>query len=130
MTGLPAIAVAIGDPNGIWPELAVKAAAAILDQDSAHLVLVDDEFVVRSVLRQFAPQLEGGMAVKQRGSDVALSLLPVPSLSQTAFRPGAIDAEAGRARVACASAAIARMGFPPSEFHADPFVPPGNIAGT
>jgi 4-hydroxy-L-threonine phosphate dehydrogenase PdxA len=107
MMGLPAIAVAIGDPNGIGPELAVKAAATVLDEDTARLVLVGDEFVVRSALRQFAPQLESEMVVNQCGSDVALSLLPVQSLPQAAFQPGKIDAEAGRACVAYASAAIA-----------------------
>jgi 4-hydroxy-L-threonine phosphate dehydrogenase PdxA len=43
----PTIAVTIGDPNGIGPEIAVKAAAKMLREGGPAIVLVGDEFVVR-----------------------------------------------------------------------------------
>ena len=44
----PAIALTIGDPNGIGPEIAVKAAAKLAREGGAAVVLIGDEFVVRS----------------------------------------------------------------------------------
>jgi 4-hydroxy-L-threonine phosphate dehydrogenase PdxA len=106
MTELPVIAVAIGDPNGIGPELAVKAAAAVVAENSARPVLVGDEFVVRSALRQFIPGFEAKMGLLRDDTSAPLMLLPVSSLPQPAFRPGTISADAGRACVAYATAAI------------------------
>ena len=42
-----AIALTIGDPNGIGPEIAVKAAARLAREGGPAIVLVGDEFVVR-----------------------------------------------------------------------------------
>ena len=50
------IALAIGDPNGIGPEIAVKAAAA-LHGNGIELVLVGDAFVLQAYLQRHAPQL-------------------------------------------------------------------------
>jgi 4-hydroxy-L-threonine phosphate dehydrogenase PdxA len=41
------IALTIGDPNGIGPEIAVKAAARLAREGGPAVVLVGDEFVVR-----------------------------------------------------------------------------------
>jgi len=41
------IALTIGDPNGIGPEIAVKAAAKLAREGGPAVVLVGDEFVVR-----------------------------------------------------------------------------------
>ena len=43
----PAIALTIGDPNGIGPEIAVKAAAKLAREGGPAVVLIGDEFVVR-----------------------------------------------------------------------------------
>jgi 4-hydroxy-L-threonine phosphate dehydrogenase PdxA len=107
MTPPPAIAIAIGDPNGIGPELAVKAAAAFLEERSARLVLVGDEFVIRAALHQFVPYIATDIAITEHGeSQAPLALLPVQSLAHSAFRPGVVDAAAGRACIDYASAAI------------------------
>ena len=47
------IAVAIGDPNGIGPEIAVKAAAQ-LSGSAIEPILVGDEFVIRAYLERHA----------------------------------------------------------------------------
>ena len=43
----PAIALTIGDPNGIGPEIAIKAAAELAREGGPPVVLVGDEFVLR-----------------------------------------------------------------------------------
>lgn len=75
------IAIAIGDPNGIGPEIAVKAARKFA-QGPVEPVLVGDEFVIREY---------GGEG---------LAVAPVKALEAAAFSPGKIDARAGAATVA------------------------------
>jgi 4-hydroxy-L-threonine phosphate dehydrogenase PdxA len=41
------VALTIGHPNGIGPEIAVKAAAALLSNENIRVVLVGDEYVIR-----------------------------------------------------------------------------------
>jgi 4-hydroxy-L-threonine phosphate dehydrogenase PdxA len=71
------IALAIGDPNGIGPEIAVKAARRFADDSRVELVLVGDEHVVRF----YAERLAADMAVNPFGDKEAnargLKLLPV-----------------------------------------------------
>jgi 4-hydroxythreonine-4-phosphate dehydrogenase len=86
------IAVAIGDPNGIGPEIAVKAAAAMAGQ-GPRVVLVGDPFVIDAYAERFA-------------KDLPLDVLPVDSLPRDAFVPGRVDADAGRATVAYVEAAF------------------------
>jgi 4-hydroxythreonine-4-phosphate dehydrogenase len=103
-----AIALAIGDPNGIGPEIAVKAAAALAEGDGPRVILVGDPHVIRFYgereaadlpLREVAGQkAKGGRALYFHGVDA----LPAAS-----FRPGQVDAAAGRATVAYIGAAIA-----------------------
>ena len=81
------IAIAIGDPNGIGPEIAVKAAKKFAG-GSVEPVLVGDEFVIREY---------GG---------AGLAIAPVTSLDTAAFSPGKIDARAGAATVAYIKEAV------------------------
>jgi 4-hydroxythreonine-4-phosphate dehydrogenase len=92
------IAVAIGDPNGIGPEIAVKAAAAFAGGDP-RIVLVGDQFVIE---RYGVPD----------------NVHVVEALAREAFAPGRVDPAAGRATLAYAEAAfnLARGG------HADAVV--------
>lgn len=99
------IAIALGEPNGIGPEIAVKAAAEL--HGTVELVLVGDEYLVRHHAERYAPQLrpvrfeQGRMA----GGPV-LPFIDVPALPQTAFRPGDTLAEAGAAIVSYVRAAV------------------------
>ena len=75
------IAIAIGDPNGIGPEIAVKAAKKFAG-GSVEPVLVGDAFVIREY---------GGQG---------LAIAPVTALDAAGFLPGRIDSRAGAATVA------------------------------
>ncbi len=76
------IAIAIGDPNGIGPEIAVKAAA----KAAVEVVLVGDAFVIERYGK-----------VKARD---------VKALPPEAFKPGTLDPRAGAATVAYAREAV------------------------
>jgi 4-hydroxy-L-threonine phosphate dehydrogenase PdxA len=81
----PAIALAIGDPNGIGPEIAVKAAAA-LAAGGPPILLVGDRFVIDAYAQRFA-------------TDIPLDVAPVDALPREAFSPGQVHAAAGRATI-------------------------------
>ena len=81
------IAIAIGDPNGIGPEIAVKAARNFAGT-SIEPILVGDEFVIRKY---------GGEG---------LPIAPVSALDVAGFLPGKIDARAGAATVAYVREAV------------------------
>lgn len=81
------IAIAIGDPNGIGPEIAVKAAKKFAG-GSIEPVLVGDAFVIREY---------GGEG---------LTVAPVEALEPAGFAPGRIDARAGAATVAYVREAV------------------------
>ena len=102
----PTIALAIGDPNGIGPEIAVKAAARLGREGGPAIVLVGDEFVVRHYVAlcagDFAVQpFDGAAAAAGR-----LQLLAVDALPGAAFSPGTPAAAGGRATVDYVAAAI------------------------
>lgn len=90
------LALAAGDPNGIGPEIALKALAALPADARARITL----FGPPSVLERTAAQL---------GLDSLLADQPVVGageLPAAAARPGHVDAMAGASAVASASAAI------------------------
>jgi 4-hydroxythreonine-4-phosphate dehydrogenase len=86
------IALAIGDPNGIGPEIAVKAAAA-LAAGGPRVVLVGDRFVIDAYARRYA-------------KGVALDVAPVDALPRDAFSPGQVNPAAGRATIRYVEAAF------------------------
>jgi 4-hydroxy-L-threonine phosphate dehydrogenase PdxA len=101
-----AVALTIGDPNGIGPEIAVKAAVLCTEgQPQARAILVGDEHVIRFYADRYAPRRPlrqvGKSAEKQ-----ALLYHPVAALDATAFQPGRGCAEGGRATVAYVEAAL------------------------
>jgi len=86
------IAVAIGDPNGIGPEIAVKATAAARTGD-VEPVLVGDAAVIEHYVKRFAPACK-------------IATASVASLAPGAFAPGTLDPRAGRATVDYVSEAV------------------------
>ncbi|MSP96091.1 MAG: hypothetical protein EXR29_02455 [Betaproteobacteria bacterium] len=76
------IAIAIGDPNGIGPEIAVKAA----QRAAVEVVLVGDAFVIEKY---------GEARTKD-----------VKALPREAFKPGTLDPRAGAATIAYAREAV------------------------
>jgi 4-hydroxy-L-threonine phosphate dehydrogenase PdxA len=99
------IAIAIGDPNGIGPEIAVKAAAGA-SGSSLQAVLVGDE----NIIRHYAQRHAAGLALRPFDAAAptarALSYVAVDALAQADFNPGTVSAAAGRATVAYAAAAV------------------------
>ncbi|HEY4316698.1 MAG TPA: 4-hydroxythreonine-4-phosphate dehydrogenase PdxA [Herbaspirillum sp.] len=102
------IAIAIGDPNGIGPELAIKAAASFIGSD-LQAVIVGDAFVIQEYARRHA----SGSALRtlaQTGDDADIEneivYFPVEALASAAFNPGQVDPAAGRATVAYVREAV------------------------
>jgi 4-hydroxy-L-threonine phosphate dehydrogenase PdxA len=100
------IALAIGDPNGIGPEIAVKAAREFAGDPRIHIVLVGDEYVVRFYAQRLAPELPMADFSNAPVSTHALKLMAVDSLPRDAFAPGQGSADSGRATVDYIAAAV------------------------
>ncbi|HBT31742.1 MAG TPA: terephthalate dihydrodiol dehydrogenase [Pusillimonas sp.] len=117
----PCIAIAIGDPNGIGPEIAVKAALSLQGR-GAQPVLVGDAHVISHYLAQSEADCElldfdqwwgNGVASASRASPngqtpAGKSVLyaPVSALPANDFVPGKVSAAAGQATVAYVSKAV------------------------
>jgi 4-hydroxy-L-threonine phosphate dehydrogenase PdxA len=99
----PAIGIAIGDPCGIGPEIALKAALTPAVRAACRPVVVGDPAVI-------AAQAEaaglGVRLVEGEAGEGEVSLLPAAILPPGHFRFGAADAETGRAALGSAAAAI------------------------
>jgi 4-hydroxythreonine-4-phosphate dehydrogenase len=100
------IALAIGDPNGIGPEIAVKAAREFAEDRALDIVLVGDEHVVRFYAHRFAADLPIAVFGDASPSARVLKVLPVSSLPRKAFAPGQGNAQSGRATVDYVTAAV------------------------
>jgi 4-hydroxythreonine-4-phosphate dehydrogenase len=101
------IALTIGDPNGIGPEIAVKAALRRAEGGLGPVpVLVGDVAPVRHYLQRFAPHLALAQSPREWRDDGAVNLAPVAALPEDAFRPGEVSAEAGAATVAYLKGAL------------------------
>ena len=102
----PVIALTIGDPNGIGPEIAVKAAAKFSREGGAAVVLIGDEFVIRFYVearaKDFSIQKFDGSAAPAG----VLQYLAVDALPRENFRPGTPLAAGGRATVDYVAAAV------------------------
>ena len=86
------IAIALGDPNGIGPEIAIKAAAHFAGGRTIEAVLVGDAHVIRDTAKTLDLPLP--------------ALFDAPALDPAAFSPGTLDPRAGKATVAYAAAAV------------------------
>ncbi|MBC9881386.1 4-hydroxythreonine-4-phosphate dehydrogenase PdxA [Bradyrhizobium sp. INPA01-394B] len=104
--GAKTIALTIGDPNGIGPEIAVKAAVAMRNSEDLRVILIGDEHIIRHYGGLCAPDVLFQSFTGQPSSDGSILLHPVAALPSNRFRPGQVDADAGRATVAYVDAAI------------------------
>ncbi|WP_028935974.1 PdxA family dehydrogenase [Pseudonocardia spinosispora] len=101
------VLLSVGDPNGVGPEIAVKAAAA-LDTDRygvAAPVLVADRHVVQGLAHEHGLDIRPVSAPVEATPGV-LDLVPVDALPEESFSPGTVSAEAGAATVAYLRAAV------------------------
>ena len=103
---MSAIALVIGDPNGIGPEIAVKAALRFAqERGEPRIVLLGDE----QVIRFYAELCDAGDRLTPFGATPAsdgLSFFPVDALDTAAFRPGTPSPAGGRATIAYIEAAL------------------------
>ena len=102
----PAIALTIGDPNGIGPEIAVKAAAKLAGEGGPAVVLIGDEFVVRSYAEACAKDFSIRKFDGSGARAGVLQFLAVDALPRDDFRPGTPLAAGGRATVDYVAAAM------------------------
>jgi 4-hydroxy-L-threonine phosphate dehydrogenase PdxA len=106
MTARQRIAVALCDPNGIGPEIAVKAAASFAGSN-LQPVLVGDAFIIEEYARRHAQ----GMTLRrldEEGADdgQCLAYMPADSMAREDFQPGTVSQAAGRATVSYVTAAV------------------------
>ncbi len=95
------IALTIGDPNGIGPEIAVKAAALLAcREDGTCPILVGDPAPIRRYAGRHAPGLPIRLAPQDWGAAGGLDVAAVEALPEEHFRPGQVSARAGAATVA------------------------------
>ena len=90
------IALSVGDPNGIGPEIVLRALDALRGEDRMKITVFGPADVLARTARDCA--LERVLA--------DMELRPVGELASTAAMPGAVNAQAGASAVACATAAI------------------------
>ncbi len=105
MTDRKRIAVALGDPNGIGPEIAVKAAARFAG-GPLQPVLVGDAYIIQEYARRHAPDLPLVPLAQAEPDGQTLVYVDVPALEKSNFKPGQILPEAGRATVAYVKRAV------------------------
>lgn len=86
--GAQRIAVAVGDPNGIGPEIAVKAALALYDARGIRSLLVGEDYIFDRIATLL------GLAAEARA---AFDVETVGALAPGDWQPGAIRAAAGLA---------------------------------
>lgn len=102
------IALTIGDPHGIGPEIAVKAAREMAGNPDLNVIVVGDAHVIRHYAARHAADaalIAAGDAPPQ--GQAFIRVAPVDSLLPSKFEPGRIDAAAGKATVDYVAAAIA-----------------------
>jgi len=106
---LPRIAIATGDPAGIGPEIALKAALDARVRDLCRPLIVGDPAAVE--LHAHAAGLPVSLHVIRKANDAewtdgAVNLLDTRDGTNTPVRIGTIDAAYGRASLASARRAI------------------------
>ena len=105
----PAVAIALGDPAGIGPEIAVKAACDPGIMALCRPILVGHEAVVRHYLDRLSPPrrlrriAEPSEAAIETGT---VGVLAEESVALGDWAPGRLDAACGRAALAYAGRAI------------------------
>jgi 4-hydroxy-L-threonine phosphate dehydrogenase PdxA len=91
------VGVVIGDPNGIGPEIAIKAACALDPALAVRPVLIGDRFVIDTCAERL------GVTTAQMAR---FDTVDVQALSHEAWQPGQVDARAGEATVEYVKKAI------------------------
>lgn len=108
----PAVLVSVGDPNGIGPEIAVKAARALARQGGPRAILVSDRHGIAPVAAALGLTLtdarrEGAEAkAKAEAEADAIAWLPCDGIAARDLAPGRPTAASGRATLRYLRAAL------------------------
>ena len=94
---LPRIAVTVGDPNGIGPEIAVRAAIALFAESGVRSLLVAEDFIIEHTVNL--------LGVEQHACD-AFDVHNAGALVPADWHPGVVSAAAGAATVAYVRQAV------------------------
>jgi 4-hydroxy-L-threonine phosphate dehydrogenase PdxA len=87
------IAITLGDPNGIGPEIAIKAANHFAHDPRIKPLLVGDGFVIEDTANRL-------------GLDATPPFVDAPALDPAGYAPGTFDPRAGKATVGYVKAAV------------------------
>jgi len=90
------VAIPVGDPNGIGPEIALKTVAAFADRTDVALTLFGPESVLQHTAQSLG--LSGVLATA--------SVVPTTPIKGDGYQPGVIHAQAGASAIEAASRAI------------------------
>ena len=94
---LPRIAVTVGDPNGIGPEIAVRAAIALFAESGVRSLLVAEDFIIDHTIDL--------LGVEHHARD-AFDVHNAAALVPSDWHPGLVSAAAGSATVAYVRQAV------------------------
>ena len=105
----PTVAVTIGDPAGIGPEIVARALAEPAVREQCNPVVVGDPRVMFRAMEL----VKGGLIVRTVGSPHGagsdpgvLDVIPAGELPPDALKPGTLDARWGEAAAACCRKAV------------------------
>jgi 4-hydroxy-L-threonine phosphate dehydrogenase PdxA len=99
------VLVTIGDPNGIGPEIAAKAAISLHDDAACRPVIVGDRHIVEPLADTMGFRVETSRADwGRRGKTI--DLCGVEGIAPLDYLPGTVSAAAGRATVAYVQTAV------------------------
>src|SRR5258708_5918076 len=87
------IAITLGDPNGIGPEIAIKAAQHFAHHSKIKPLLVGDGFVIEDTANRL-------------GLDATPPFFDAAVLDEAGYAPGTLDPRAGKATVGYVEAAV------------------------
>ncbi len=93
----PILAITLGDPAGIGPEIALKAAASLgpdLRRRGHALLILGDPATLAAGAQRLDLPLPPAVAVAELGRKPRAAILPTRGAG-AAFRPGELSAEAG-----------------------------------
>ncbi|MFB3820382.1 MAG: PdxA family protein, partial [Candidatus Methylomirabilales bacterium] len=106
---LPTVAVTMGDPAGIGPEIVARALAERQVREACHPVVVGDPRVMSRVVNVVKCALAVRTVSSVRGAGAnpaALDVLPAGELPPEALKPGTLDARWGETAAACCRKAV------------------------
>ena len=96
----PLIAVPIGDPAGVGPEIVAKACALEKVNNAADVIAIGDRRVMENAIRIVGGDLRINVVQKPADGDYrpgVLNLIDLSNIDQSRFSYGAVQAMCGKA---------------------------------